>query len=289
MVREFTVVAVVCAIGGLLVVGLSAQEPLRFEVASIRPSPSQPVGPVGVRVTQSEARFSFVSLKAYICVAFGLRDHQVDGPQWLSTTRFDIVAKRPEGVHSLNQVPGMMQALLVERFRLRTHWARRDFPVYGLELAPQGPPLNRMPDEAPPEGPFTALSGPSAGRKVSTFGDGSTLALGDNRFEATRMTMAMLADSLTPFVDRPVVNMTGAEGRYDVAFTLAADDFLAMMRRSVAAAGFAVPAEDFLRLDATSTVAVRDALEQVGLRLQPQRAPLDVLVIDSLDRVPTAN
>ena len=56
--------------------------------------------------------------------------------------RFDIVAKRPEGQHSLDQVPGMMQALLGERFRLRTHWARREFPVYGLQLAPQGQPLN---------------------------------------------------------------------------------------------------------------------------------------------------
>lgn len=114
MIREFTTGTARAVLCGMFVVALSAQEPLRFEVASIRPSPSQPVGPIGVRVTQSEARFIFTSLKAYICAAFDLRDHQVDGPQWLSTTRFDIVAKRPEGQHGLNQVPGMLQALLAE-------------------------------------------------------------------------------------------------------------------------------------------------------------------------------
>jgi uncharacterized protein (TIGR03435 family) len=123
---------------------------------------------------------------------------------------------------------------------------------------------------------------------VTTCGDGSTLALGDNRFEATRMTMSTLADALTPFVDRPVVDMTKLEGRYNVAFTLASDDFLAMMRRSVAAAGLVAPPE-IRGLDTTSVVAVTDALEKAGLHLRPQRAPVDVLVIDSAARVPTDN
>jgi uncharacterized protein (TIGR03435 family) len=135
---------------------VAAQTTPTFEVASIRSSPNQPVGPVGLRISQTEARFTFIPLKGYICMAFGLRDYQVVGPPWLATTRFDIVAKRPEGQHGLEQVAGMLRALLEDRFRLQTHRARREFPVYGLEVAPQGPSLIRRPDDAAPEGPFTS-------------------------------------------------------------------------------------------------------------------------------------
>lgn len=289
VIRAFAAIAALCAVGAVVTARPLAQEPLEFEVASIRPSPGTPVGDVGLRISQREARFTFIPLKGYIRMAFDLGDHQVDGPPWLVTTRFDIVAKRPEGQEGLTQVPAMLRALLEQRFRLRTHRARRDLPVYGLEVAPQGPRLARKPDDAPPEGPFEFLTGPVNGRKVTTSSDGSTLALGDNRFEATRMTMSALANALTPFVDRPVVDMTKLEGRYDVAFTLAPDDFLAMMRRSVAAAGFVAPGDDVRRFDTTSVLAVMDALEKTGLRLRPQRAPVDVLVVDSMDRLPTDN
>ena len=272
----------------LFVVAAAAQSPARFEVASIKPSPRPPIGPVGARIGQSQARFTFASLKSYIAAAYGVHDYEIAGPGWLGTAMFDIVAKMPEGA-ALNEVPAMLRALLEERFHIRTHREPRELPVYSLELAPGGPRLVRLPDEAPPPGPFSAESGPVGGRRVSDLGDGGRFAVGDNRFEATRVTMKALADLLTPFVDRPIVDMTALDGHYDVALQLAPEDFQALMSRSVAAAGYATSPEALRLADTVAAVAVPDALERVGLKLRASRAPVDMLVVDSIERTPSEN
>ena len=272
----------------LFVVAAAAQTPPRFEVASIKPSPRPPVGPIGVRIGPSQARFTFASLKNYIAAAYGVRDHEIAGPDWLATAMFDIVAKVPDGA-ALNQVPAMLRTLLEERFHIRTRREPRELPVYALELAPRGPRLVRLPDEAPPPGPFAAESGPAGGRRVSDLGDGGRFAVGGNRFEATRVTMETLADLLAPFVDRPIVDMTALEGRYDVSLQLTPEDFQALMSRYVAAAGYPTSPEALRLADTAAAVAVPDALERVGLTLQARRAAIEMLVIDSIERTPTEN
>lgn len=290
MIRTWTAMLLSTAIlAAGMVVARAAQAPPRFEVASIRPSVRPPTGPVGVRIGPTQARFTFGSLRAYIAAAYGVRDHQIAGPAWMGTAMFDIVAKMPEDSAALTQVPAMLRTLLEERFRIRAHREPRELPVYALEVAPQGPPLVRLPDEAPPSGPFTAESGPEGGRRVSDLGDGGKFAVGGNRFEATRVTMKALADLLAPFVDRPILDMTGLEGRYNVAVVLTPEDFQALMSRSVAAAGYVVSPEALRLAETASAVAVPDALARVGLKLRPQRAPVEVLVIDSIDRSPSEN
>jgi uncharacterized protein (TIGR03435 family) len=290
MIRAGTALLLATAtLGGWLSLTPAAQAPPRFEEASVKPSPRPPTGPVGARIGPTQARFIFGSLKAYICAAYGVRDHQIAGPGWLATEMFDIVAKMPENGAALSEVPAMLRALLEERFRIRTHRESRELPAYALELAPGRPPLVRLPDEAPPPGPFTAESGPAGGRKITTLGDGGSFAVGANRFEATRVTMKALADLLAPFVDRPILDMTRLEGRYTVALDLEPDDFQALMSRSVAAAGYPASPEALRLADTAAAVAVPDALERIGLKLRPLRAPIEVLVIDSIDRTPTEN
>jgi uncharacterized protein (TIGR03435 family) len=218
-----------------------------------------------------------------------VRDHEIAGPDWLATAMFDIVAKMPENGAGVDQVPVMLRTLLEERFRIRTHRESRELPAYALELATGRPALIRLPDEPPPAGPFTAESGPAGGGQLRMLGDGGTFAISANRFEATRVTMVRLADLLTPFVDRPILDRTGLEGRYTVALELAPDDFQALMSRSVAAAGYPRSPESLLLGDAAASVAVPEALERLGLKLRPFRAPIEVLVIDSIDRTPSAN
>jgi uncharacterized protein (TIGR03435 family) len=121
------------------------------------------------------------------------------------------------------------------------------------------------------------------------LGDGGSFAISANRFEATRVTMTRLADLLTPFVDRPIVDRTGLEGRYTVALELEPDDFQALMSRAVAAAGYPRSPETLRLADTAAAVAIHEALERVGLKLRPLRAPIEVLVIDSIDRTPTEN
>jgi uncharacterized protein (TIGR03435 family) len=288
MIRAWTAMVLATAtLGGWLSLTPAAQAPPRFEEASIKPSPRPPAGPVGVRIGPTQARFTFFSLRSYIAAAYGVRD--IAGPSWLVTEVFDIVAKMPENGASTSQVPAMLRTLLEERFRIRSHRESRQLPAYALELATGRPPLVRLPEEAPPAGPFTSESGPAGGGKVTTFGDGSSFSIGANRFEATRVTMKALADVLGPFVDRPILDMTGLEGRYTVVLELAPDDFQALMSRSVAAAGYPRSPESLRLADTAAAVAVPDALERVGLKLRPLRAPIETLVIDSIDRTPTEN
>jgi len=101
--------------------------------------------------------------------------------------------------------------------------------------------------------------------------------------------MKTLADLLAPFVDRPIVDVTALEGRYDVSLPLTPEDFQALMSRSVAAAGYPTSPEALRLGDTAAAVAVPDALERVGLKLRASRAPIEMLVIDSIDRTPTEN
>lgn len=268
---------------------LAAQEPPRFEVASIRPSgelTQQSRG--GLTITQRQARFSLLSLNDYIGIAFSVKLHQIAGPDWLAGARFEIAATIPEN-QPPEQLSAMLKALLEDRFTLRTHWESREFPVYGLEVLPSAK-LEPVNVDAPTEGAFTVSSGPNgAGGATVDLGQGSSLMLGNNRFEAKKVTMATLADLLARFVDRPVVDMTKLEGRYDVAFGLTAEDFQAMMIRSAVAAGITLPPQALRLLETASLAAVPDALQSLGLSLQSRRAPLDVLVVDSIEKLPTDN
>ncbi len=92
-----------------------------FEVASVRPSPEQ-LGPaayasVGVHISGSQVRISYLALRDYLSIAYRLPVGQVEGPDWIAQARFDIAAKLPDGSSS-SQVPEMLQALLADRFLL---------------------------------------------------------------------------------------------------------------------------------------------------------------------------
>src|SRR5882724_848504 len=102
-----------------------------FEVASIRPSidaPRQAVAAAG-RVDGAQFRIAGLTFKDYISMAYALKLNQISGPDWITTDRFDISATLPEGSHP-DQVPSMMQTLLEDRFELKTHREKKDFPVY---------------------------------------------------------------------------------------------------------------------------------------------------------------
>ncbi len=110
-----------------------------FEVASIKPSPetAAELTQAGVHIDGAQVRFASLPLQTYIQMAYRLKSYQVAGPDWLSSQRFDIVAKLPEGSMQ-SQVPEMLQALLADRFKMKVHRDSREFPVYALEVAKGG-------------------------------------------------------------------------------------------------------------------------------------------------------
>lgn len=271
----------------------SGQTRPQFEVASIRPSEAQIAQvDVGVRVSGAQVRIAAMSLKDYIGVAYRVKPFQVDGPEWLAQVRFDIAAKIPEGV-SAEQVPEMLQALLAERFALAFHRESREFPVYAIVEADGGTtlqPVSESPASAPAAAePFEVAATGSGGGVSVNMGGGSSFAMGNNRIEIRRMTMTQAAELLERFVDRPLVDATQLAGRYDVTLDVPPEDYMAMMVRGAVNGGVAIPPAALRLLDGASSDPLSGPLRTFGLRLDSRRTPLEVLVVDSILRVPAEN
>lgn len=266
-----------------------------FEVASIRPSapPGAEHVEVGVHLDGSQLRCSQLGLKDYLTVAYRVKIYQISGPDWIGSERFDISAKIPAGAKE-DQVPEMLQALLVERFQLKTHKEKKDFPVYaltvtkgGLKATPTPKDAQSQTEESPK--PAVNVTGGGGPRGVNiNMGNGSSFSLADNKFVARKLTMAQLAETLARFEDRPVVDMTGAEGAYDLELEITPEDYRAMLIRSAVSAGVTLPPEALKLMEASGDSLVT-ALEKAGLKLEPRKAPLDVVVIDHMSRTPTEN
>jgi uncharacterized protein (TIGR03435 family) len=268
---------------------LGAQE-TSFEVASIRPSPDVPPaqGVAGVHITQQQVRFSYLSIRDYLTIGYGVPVQRVSGPDWINSTRFDIVATFPAGA-TPEQFPEMVKNLLRERFKLKAHLESRESAVYVLEIARGGLKLSAVADDTPPAGPLSITSSGGPDGVMADLGQGASLALTSTRFEAKKVTMKILTDTLGRFMDRPILDQTKLDARYDVAFPITHEDYMPMLVRSAVNGGVSLPPQAMALLDTPSIGSVVDGLKSLGLALEARRAPLDVLVVDSLDRTPTEN
>jgi uncharacterized protein (TIGR03435 family) len=282
----------------VLAVTLAGQTPpVQFEVASIRPSAAPGADHVNVGVHIDGARISctYLSLKDYIGAAFQVKMYQIAGPDWLGSERFDIAATLPAGA-SQDQVADMLVALLADRFQLKFHREKRDFPVYGLELAKGGLKAKELAKDSESDGAADPAKAPvnvsgSGGRGGINInlGHGSYFTMADNKFVARKLTMVSLAETLARFEDRPVVDMTGLPGHYDLDLEFTEEDYRAMLIRSAISAGVVLPPEALKALEGASGDSLLAALEKVGLKLERRKAPLDVIVVDHIARVPTEN
>ena len=270
----------------------SAQTSPEFEVASIRPSAEQlSQVAVGVHVDDSQVRITGLTLKLYVGMAYGIKPHQIVGPDWLGQPRFDIVAKIPEGV-SRNQLPRMMQALLADRFAMKSHRATKEFAVYALTVTKDGLKLQpstagNAPTVRPPAIDVTA-SGNASGAGAN-LADGSSFSLANNRIEMRKMTIPAIAELLTRLSDRPLIDATGVSGSYDLTLELPPEEFMAVQIRGGVNNGALIPPQALRLLDGAPLDPFTNALQKFGLALQSRKAPLDVLVIDSIQRTPTEN
>jgi len=287
--------AMICSAACYLLLSVVAAGQARpeFEVASIRPSSELPAQvDVGVHVSGSQVRISGMSLRDYIRIAYRVSPRQVSGPEWIAEERFDIAAKLPEGA-SGSQVPEMLQALLADRFQLKFHREAQELPVFALAIAKSGSKLQESaasPDTAAdrPANLNVEASGSTAGINID-LGGGSFLSLGNNRLEIRKMTMTVLASMLTRFVDRTVVDTTALKGSYDLTLDLAPEDYTAMLIRAAVNGGVVLSPRAQRALDFASNDPLSNPLQKYGLALESRKAPLDVIVVDSMEKAPTDN
>jgi uncharacterized protein (TIGR03435 family) len=206
------------------------------------------------------------------------------------------------GGDSPDQVPEMLQALLAERFKLAIHRYNRELPVYALVVGRNGPKLQ----EAAPDAAVAAPA-PSGARplytpqgEARTLEDGSFMVtaspfgpirggLGPNgmKVEFLKVTMPALAEVLTPHADRPVVDMTSRKGPYRLTSETRAPSGEGGGRKGgPESAGDRV--EPGLRSDPFGE-ALFTAIEKAGLKLEARKAPVEVIVVDRLEKTAAAN
>ena len=279
--RPLTVAGLVA----LAIASASAQDKPSFEVASVKPNKS---GDNRIMLgIQPGGHFtaSNVTLRMLIRQAWRIQDFQiVGGPGWLGSDRFDIVAKADgnPGPTPPGGPPGplelMVQSMLQERFRLALHNDTREMPIYALTLARTdgrlGPQLKKSDVDCaafagrgrggPPPGPPLFTERPMCGMRI-----------GPGTLSAGGISLSQLANNISNFVQRTVVDKTGLSGSVDVDLTWTPDQ----IPQGVAPPG----APPLPPIDPNGPSIFTAVQEQLGLKLESQRGPVDVLVIDRVE------
>jgi len=270
-----------------------------FEVASIKAAPPYNVMSgakmtIGLHIDGAQVHISDLTLKDYIRIAYQVPLQQIVAPEWASTPRWDIDAKLPAG-SSRADVPGMLQSLLEDRFQLKYHRESKEFEVYGLVVAKGGPKLTESPADPAADGENPAkaalnvnVEGGPRGTTVRYSKD-SYFTMANNKIECKKLDMTRFADLLGRFVDMPVVDMTDLKGSYDFDLQLTPEDFLAANIHSAIAAGISLPPEALRMAESANNDSLYAALQAQGLKLEKRRAPLQVLVVDSVAKTPIEN
>lgn len=192
------------------------------------------------------------SLRRLVERAYNVKPFQVMAPDWLEGLKFDITAKYPEDTKNSDR-PAMLRTLLEERFKLATHNETKELPAYALTVVKGG--LKIKPVEANKEG-----------------GTSSNSNNNSVKLQVTAVPMTDVADYLARRLGSVVVDKTGVEGLYSFELHWTMDD--PNGGPSGGAAEFA---------------AIQEAIGSLGLHLQSTKAPVQVVVVDHVERVPTEN
>jgi uncharacterized protein (TIGR03435 family) len=223
-----------------------------------------------------------LALRRLILIAWDIQDYQLSGdPAWIDSGHYDIEATAAPGA-TVQQMEGpMLQALLEERFRLTIHRETRQLPVYELAIAKDGPKL--QPSKEGSCTPYSVDSSPPASTPVLTQGAPRPNFCGFHRvpddgfnrtLDGTGITTAGLAETLSrtynSSLGRNIIDATGLTGTFDVHLKWAID-----------------PLSSSTGPDTSSSIFAA-LQEQLGLKLESAKAPVEVLVIDHIEK-PSAN
>jgi len=255
----------------LLIPAAPAQTPARkpvFETASIkyveytgrRDQPGSITGGLGTDYPLS-IRYSDVTLRHLLGGAFGVKDEQIVGPPSIDTDRYEVTAAIPPGT-TVALFNLMLQNLLTERLKMKFHKSTKEMPVFVI-TAPKG--AGKLQVTKSPTDPNCMITAgtPKPGEVIN-----ATTAVDLVKHRACRnMNMQAIMDTLPRLdpkdIDRPLVDQTGLKGNYDFLHEWANDTD---------------PGPKML-----------EALEGLGLKLEPRKMALPTIVIDHIEKKPTAN
>ena len=281
--------------------------PQNFEVASVKPSNPNPTGPLGATpmVLPALGRLTAqnVTLRMLVMTAYDRQPFQiVGGPSWQNSNKFDITAKAEDGSATLDQMRMMLRGLLADRFSLKAHIETREVPIYELVVARGdgrlGPKMKASTDtcpdykeqqqkmlEAVAKGGVGALQSmvgkPGENKPCSMTNLPPTPGNPSIGFRATGQSLDLLVVLLTQLSGRPVINKTGLTGPHDFELTISLQSLAALYQEL----GISLPLPPGLPEGPALMTTLQ---EDLGLKLDSQRGPGEVLVIDGAE-LPTAD
>ena len=253
-----------------------------FEVASIKPA--TPQGPMGMRAnrkggpgTGDPGTYTCENCPVYwvLSEAYDLQPYEYAGPDWLENIRFDFVAKVPPGT-TKEAFRAMLQSLLAERFKLEVHHEKKDMAVYELTVVKSGPKFQpSVPKDAHQEdSEAQRMQRDPEGFPILKAGMSMAVVPGHARIRSDNQTMEWLARMLAGQLHSPVIDTTGLTGKYDYTLSWSWEE-------NRGADGAAV--------DEYHPALINALPSQLGLRLAQKKGQAEVLVVDRMEKVPTAN
>lgn len=292
----------ITAITGMLYAPTSrAQSPTTgqtFEAASIKPNPGcgGPGRGSGGRPSPGRLTLECAQLRDLILTAYGIygngssanprgfRMQVLGGPGWIDSDGYDIVANT-EGNPPASQIYGpMLRALLEDRFKLKVHRETKEVPVYLLTAAKGGAKLEPAKEGSCVSSDINHALPPPASGQPRTMACGSQITGPDGTFDMYGATLESLSIQLALRLDRDVIDKTGMAGMFDIHLKLSRAD----LALKVVAGSEIDPSAPVVAADSGGPSIFSALPQQLGLKLEPGKGPVEFLVIDQIEK-PSGN
>jgi len=226
---------------------LWGQAPKEFEVASVRPTAPQPAGQMsmGMSIDKGMLRATGMTAKFLIEQAYDVRGFQVTGgPSWMDSEQYDVNAKI-EGEATNEQIRIMMRSLLADRFKLQLHREKKEMACYALVVAKGGSKLKAPEEDAD-------------GKHKS-----GRMSMARGRFDGDALPVEAIAHALEQVLGRAVIDRTGLTGTFDFKLEWTPDE---------------------ARTESGGSSLFTAVQEQLGLKLESTRGPVEILVVDRIEK-----
>lgn len=218
----------------------------QVEAVSIKSNPSAGLGQHTFRIDPSHLSITNISLENLLTNVYGLKTYQLEAPEWTKQVSFDVEASF-SGAKDAQNLELLLQPVVAQRFKLKYHSETRNGKVYRLDVVAQTAKLRPATEHSPPFLNHIEADGYHLQESIS---------------------MARFADFLSGQTDRPVIDRTNLAGNYEIKL-----DF--------------IPDSWELRKDPPPGPTLNEALrEQLGLKLEVATAPIQVMVVDHVERAP---
>jgi uncharacterized protein (TIGR03435 family) len=308
--------------------GQSASAKPEFDVASVHPVDmaqlqaqvqSGKMPNFGMHLDGLRAEYNDLTLKQLAAVAYKVKEYQISCPDWMRATLYNITARMPEGSKK-DDAAAMLKTLLEDRFQMKAHIEDREQPVMALVVGKGGVKMKEMPAQPPidesaelkpgemkldmPDGPARfSRSKDGMGGVVNMGERGSYTQQMDSatqslKIDGTAVSMPGLVDLLAQLMQiggggsKQIVDETGLTGHYNMSLSFSMAELMAMARAQGANIPGA-PAGNNTSTEAADPagggMSVYAAIEKMGLKLEPKKAVVQQLIVESATKTPTEN